>query len=41
MRRRLRQRRERLRERVQREGYTCPATLYVEGFIESQQAISY
>lgn len=30
-RRRLRQRRDRLRRRVEREGYTRPATLYIEG----------
>lgn len=30
---RLRQRREALRERVRREGYTRPATLYVEGLV--------
>ena len=32
-RRALRERRERLRERVEHEGYTRPATLYVEGFV--------
>jgi hypothetical protein len=31
MRRRLLERRRTLRELIQREGYTCPATLYVEG----------
>jgi SAM-dependent methyltransferase len=31
-RRRLHERREALRERIEREGYTRPATLYVEGF---------
>jgi SAM-dependent methyltransferase len=32
-RRALRERRERMRGRVEREGYTRPATLYVEGFV--------
>ena len=32
-RRRLRERREALRERIRREGYTRPATLYVEGLV--------
>ena len=32
-RRRLRERREVLRERIEREGYTRPATLYVEGIV--------
>jgi hypothetical protein len=30
---RLRERRGVLRERIEREGYTRPATLYVEGFV--------
>jgi hypothetical protein len=30
---RLRERRSALRERIAREGYTRPATLYVEGFV--------
>ena len=33
-RRRFRERREALRERVRREGYTCPANLYVEGLMD-------
>lgn len=33
MRQRLRKRREALRERLEREAYTRPATLYVEGFV--------
>jgi SAM-dependent methyltransferase len=32
-RRRLRERREALRERIEREGYTRPATLYLEGVV--------
>jgi hypothetical protein len=32
-RRKLRRRRKLLRERIKREGYTRPATLYVEGLV--------
>lgn len=39
-RRALRERRETLRRRVEREGYTRPATLYVEGFVPGGQTAS-
>jgi SAM-dependent methyltransferase len=38
-RRKLRERREALRERIRREGYTRPATLYVEGVVCDRQTV--